>query len=406
MGKYLDKDGVKQIWDNTKKEIKGRLEEDLSNYQKVVKYFNTKEEYDESSLTDQDIAFIKEDKSIIFNGEIYGKPVWKVFDEYVSPYLDVVLVNKSTLEKVVTKELEKYNPSEWTPIGIVVIPASHDVYETGECGVLSLTYMDYNNPDTGWTGTFEEINSDSSVHMVAGNGGMTISGVASTTSNVKCPYYGTMDSVPPIKLQSTLTSNSSKCHIPSDKWTGYKCTQDINANWYPYEDNTRYYCPSPYVSNGGKNPDYHINIGNYAANSLVKFNGKELTSLIIDVATAQSNWKTAASITNNSGRNYIPAACCTWRFHTIGTEQGDWYLPASGELGYIAARFKAIDETANFINSVFGNVALGIIYNDNLTGSEQCNNGQFVRMSTLNSSLGTTGYGSPIICRAMTRLTI
>lgn len=382
-------------------------------------------------ISDDSLVFIEKDESLIAQGHEYQfipsngekgqvlsktedgvkwKDKWRVFDEYVSPYLDAVLVNNSTLEKVATQDLKNYKPSEWTPIGIVVIPASHGVYGTGEAGVMSLTYMDYNNPDTGWTKTFEEINSDSSVYMYSGhrNSGW-ISGMPQH-KYARCPQYGTMNQSPSTTLNRSLTSDTSNNHIPSDQFNGYKCMQDVFANWYPYDANNRYYCPSPYLSNGRKNPDYHKNTGNYSENDLARFNGKELTEFILNIATAQEDWRTASTIDNKFDSNYTPMACCAWRFHTVGTSQGDWYLPTPGELGYIVARFKAIDSTVQLINSVFGNKALGIIYNNNLMSSQQTvvtdtTNG-FMRASTMNGAIGNTGGNALATCRAMIRLTI
>jgi hypothetical protein len=43
--------------------------------------------------------------------------------------------------------------SEWkdgeTPIGIVVVPSSHNRYGDGTCGIMSLVGMDYSHPQTG-----------------------------------------------------------------------------------------------------------------------------------------------------------------------------------------------------------------------------------------------------------------
>jgi hypothetical protein len=65
----------------------------------------------------------------------------------------VVLVDKTTFKKVAVKQsdlnLTDYPSEQYLPIGVVVIPASHNVYGTGECGVMSLTEMDYDNPEIG-----------------------------------------------------------------------------------------------------------------------------------------------------------------------------------------------------------------------------------------------------------------
>ena len=74
-----------------------------------------------------------------------------------------------------------------------------------------------------------------------------------------------------------------------------------------------------------------------------------------DLATAQLNWNTDDVINNSYDGYYAPAACCCWRYHTIGTQQGDWYVPAVGEWGYAAVRCQTINDTINKIVSSYGN---------------------------------------------------
>ena len=51
-----------------------------------------------------------------------------------------------------------------------------------------------------------------------------------------------------------------------------------------------------------------------------------------------------AGVTNNSGTDYSPAACCCVAYSTPGTKSGDWYLPMPGELYQIYANKTAINE--------------------------------------------------------------
>ena len=83
------------------------------------------------------------------------------------------------------------------------------------------------------------------------------------------------------------------------------------------------------------------------------FDGVGNTTKLINLATAQSDWKTASTITNNGGSGYSPAACCCWRYHTEGTNQGDWYLPAIGELGYIMPKFNKIKQTISSLWNIY-----------------------------------------------------
>ena len=40
------------------------------------------------------------------------------------------------------------------------------------------------------------------------------------------------------------------------------------------------------------------------------------------------------------------------QFYTDGTQQGDWYLPSMGEMGFVVARYKKINEIFNYLYSV------------------------------------------------------
>ena len=51
---------------------------------------------------------------------------------------DVLFVKNDTLEKRIFGKSEYPSESEWTPIGIVVVPSSHNRYGDGICSVMSL----------------------------------------------------------------------------------------------------------------------------------------------------------------------------------------------------------------------------------------------------------------------------
>jgi len=40
------------------------------------------------------------------------------------------------------------------------------------------------------------------------------------------------------------------------------------------------------------------------------------------------------------------------QFYTDGTQQGDWYLPSMGEMGFVVARYKKIYEIFNYLHEV------------------------------------------------------
>ena len=55
------------------------------------------------------------------------------------------------------------------------------------------------------------------------------------------------------------------------------------------------------------------------------------------------------------------------QFYTDGTQQGDWYLPSMGEMGFVAARYKKILEILDYLYSVGAIVEDGT---DNMPGTQ------------------------------------
>lgn len=228
--------------------------------------------------------------------------------------------------------VDKYPSNKYTPIGIVVVPGTHNVYGDGSCGVMSLKEMNYSTPDTGST---------SYQYMYWGHYGNDISNLPNLD---QFPVGNTSNGIP--------TSQTSYAFIPSDKFSGVQCAHDTDAYYY---SSSYSYAPSPYLTDGSRNPGYYQTTSpSSSSNALADFDGKGNSEILWGLATAQSNWRTASTITNNSGDNYLPAACCCWRYHTDGTQQGDWYLPAMGELGYIMPPFNRINEAITKMRNAYG----------------------------------------------------
>ena len=252
-----------------------------------------------------------------------------------------------TEDKVIIVNGEQWNSStypssRYTPIGVVVVPGSHNVYGDGSCGVMSLKEMNYSTPDTGST---------SYQYMYWGHYGNDISNLPNLD---QVPVGNTSNGIP--------TSQTSYAIIPSDKFSGAQCAHDTDAYYY---SSSYSYAPSPYLTDGSRNPGYYQTTSpSSSSNALADFDGKGNSEILWGLATAQSNWRTASTITNNSGDNYLPAACCCWRYHTEGTQQGDWYLPACGELGYIMPPFNKINEAITKMRNAYGS-SVGVTLDTN-----------------------------------------
>ena len=211
----------------------------------------------------------------------------------------------------------------YTPIGVEVIPAEHDVYGTGQAGVMSLAEMNYTTPDTG-------------------------------SSEYKGIYWGGYDtdtSLPNYNVVNLVNGTTAYYgYLPSDQFTGATSLDGVSKY-----NNTSNNAPSPFNADGSRNEAYYTTAYS-TANALSDFDGVGNTTVLTELATSQSDWKTASTITNSDGAGYYPAACCAWRFHTTGTDQGQWYLPACGELGYVMNRISAINTTINKVLSVYSSV--------------------------------------------------
>lgn len=224
-----------------------------------------------------------------------------------------------------------YPSSRYTPIGVVVVPGSHNVYGDGSCGVMSLREMRSNLPDSGSSASYQ---------------GMYWGGSGDNTS------LRDLDQVPTGNTSNGFSTgyNQSGC-LPSNKFSGTQCAHDIDAY---YESSP--YIPSPYLTDGSRNPGYHQTLSPSSPNNALNdFDGIGNSQVLWDLAISQGNWKDEGCIIiNSSSSGYYPAACCCWRYHTEGTQQGDWYLPACGELGYIIPKFNEINDAIYKMRATYG----------------------------------------------------
>ena len=108
--------------------------------------------------------------------------------------------------------------------------------------------------------------------------------------------------------------------------------------------------------------------------------GKANTEKILAVDNAASTaWQTAASFTNTGTTATVhPAAQCCWRFNPGSTNQGDWYLPAVGELAFIMPKFNELNTAISDVNGV------QLDGNDDYWSSTECDERRAWRVFTRN----------------------
>ena len=261
-----------------------------------------------------------------------GKQVWpKLVTEIAladTKAGDVLLWDKINQKKLFTSSdnLSNYPAESYTPIGVVVIPASHNVYGDGSCGVMSLRSMNCDTPSTGST----------SEQVMYWGVNTNISGLPDLD---QVPTGNTSNGIP--------TGSTSSSRLPSDKFSRTQCAHDADAYY-----NSSSYIPSPYLTDGSRNPGYYqTSSPSSSNNALADFDGIGNTAKIITQRGTKdyNSW----TPTYDSQTDYPAASCCDM-FHTEGTQQGDWYLPACGELGYIMPPFNKINDTIDKMRTAYG----------------------------------------------------
>ena len=91
--------------------------------------------------------------------------------------------------------------------------------------------------------------------------------------------------------------------------------------------------------------------------AITDMNGKANTEIVLNYATAQTDWKTASAITFTNAAGYYPLFECAWRYHTSGTVQGDWYVPACGQLNYLQSNTEELAK----LNAGFTAIGAGLL---------------------------------------------
>ena len=244
---------------------------------------------------------------------------------------DVCVVDNNTLDKyfITPDSIECLNPEIYTPIGVVVVPASHT--DDGTARIMSVLIMDYDNPDNGY-----KYNSNFPRILFGGNDyDVPLLNNYTTAPLIKNSSVSEFPVIQEIVEYATLEYTT---WFPSDYFTETLNPYDTKTYWNGYRD-----ClPSPYLNDGSKNPIYHSTSN--TGNCLSDMDGKGNTAKILAVDNSYStDWQTADTIQNIGDNQYIhPAAQCCWRYHTVGTNQGEWYLPSEGELGYVVTRYNTI----------------------------------------------------------------
>ena len=270
-------------------------------------------------------------------------------------------VNKGSLAIIKAAEwsASKYPIATYVPVGIVAVPASHNHYEGGKCAIISLNHMNCDTPQTGGNYQFIYWGEETDI--------------SSLPNLDKTPYVGSNGNV-----GENVIGETDESFLPTDDPTG-------NTVNNPYDNKTNYkfndekYSPSPYNNDGTFNTEYsRITSPSSTANCLADFDGYNNTKKILEVRGERdyNSWKP-----NESTLSDYPAASCCDMYYTVGTNQGDWYLPSAGELGYVAVRSRTINSSINKLIENGLNNSYAIAYDDLHCSSSESSNLHIVAIS-------------------------
>lgn len=222
-----------------------------------------------------------------------SKLIWEKFEEkpVICSVGDIAYWDGSSVK---TTPLSSWNSSLGTPVGVVMI--GEGFAPDGKARIISLNSMTYNGS--------KNIRWDS-------EGG----------ESIDSPVPNTKD-VPTTTNKNTTISINNYGYLPSDNssFTGELSFIDSKARYY----GSTPYIPSPYLE-GAPNLSYYQKIND--SNGLNDFDGLTNTQLLV-----------------NAGEKYRAAHAC-WNYKDQANSNLQWYLPSIGELGYLIARFKLINES-------------------------------------------------------------
>ncbi|MBQ0119123.1 MAG: hypothetical protein KBS42_05120 [Bacteroidales bacterium] len=225
---------------------------------------------------------------------------------------DVLCSDGTVVKPVIASDgytVESVDLGGKTPVGVCVIPSSHT--DDGKGRYVSLKGMSLSDPENG----------GAEATMYWGGYGTDL-----PLTNWNSAQYGYIGTKSSINNMTSLDSDglyySSKPHIPN-----------------------------PFNTDGSRNDAYRTNTWRSG-----DMDGAANTDVIINNVTAV--WQTGA-ISNGNGAGTYPAACCCRRYAPAGFRKGEWYLPASGELGYAVANLKLLN---NVLTKVNGNTLTANYY--------------------------------------------
>lgn len=213
------------------------------------------------------------------------------------------------------------------PVGVIVIPAKYTPDNKNR--MMSLVEMSWQTPETGQIVDETLSNPDPSLGYIL--------------------YWGD----PSVDI-STLNNYQHVSTTQGANWTDpyFAYIWEDGENHDTYND-----APiPPLFVNGELNSAVDTGTSVYSDNVLSEgFTGAENTAKIMAVQSV--DWS-GTTLTNNANTGNYPAFCACQRFHTQGTQAGDWFLPNTYELLFVASMSTTINNSIQILKNLGFSVSL------------------------------------------------
>ena len=234
---------------------------------------------------------------------------------------------------------DKCNVEGYSAIGVIVVPASHT--KNGKARMIALKDLG----EMPWSDHYDEIPSLRKYYYFS---------AVATDAMLE---NGTLPKVQR-ELNREEVDSYDYCWFASDAYNVINPNGNELFN-NPYDTQTYWLSdgvqgeavlPSPYLNDGSKNPIYHKEYVEYDGvkvyNALANLDGKGDTKKIVDFLT--------------NDVDAAPYNC--YAYSTVGTNQGDWYLPSVGELGYLFARSRRINAALQVVGASLNTTPADLYY--------------------------------------------
>lgn len=327
-----------------------------------LKLFENVSEYDAYINGDPllpNVSFVNE------NGTVYYNKLGGKLDPALLDIAGTAIVYDTRISQLITVAGEDYNTedyphSEFPPVGVVIMPASHT--EDGMARMMSCKLMGVKTNDDGSLtyGSYDASN----MAEYDNNGGIawaspTQSVATGATSALISYYTGKTTEFPVFTSQPAAYIGDNGVADPYQVNTGsdglfyytdmplsetvasmmgasWVADGDTGKGWNVMSGQESALMPSPYNSDGTPNTAMRV-----PGSSMGLVHGRMASDMV------------KSYVANSTENNRFDIFAAADAYATDGTVQGDWYVPSSLELAYFSARMKSIYSTMNKLNPNF-----------------------------------------------------